>query len=441
MNGPSTLKVAAVAGALLAQVAPLHGQSLPLAAAVDSALATHPALARADAYEASAAEAAAATRGRRWPSLTLQSALTRFQEPMLATPIHAFDPNLLPDFDETLWQSQLMARYTLLDWGARGGTEQAADAAVGAAEAGTRATAAEVIERVATAHLGVISARAVDAAAEARIAALREEVDRSERGLAEGTVAEVEVLRASVVLQDAEATRTTTAGAVLLAERTLARLIGSTAERIAAADLGDVGALRLDTTVPPAAPANPTLDQAARRLDAARARSAAERAPRWPRVDVGAGVNQFGTLDLAPIFEWQAGISLSWELFSGGARAAGIRRAEADVRTAESELEAVELEVETVTDAARTSIESADARVDALTASVGQWEELVRIERLALEAGAGTQRDLLDAEAGLFQARAGLVDATAEAFLARVRLAAAEGRLDRNWISQRSGGS
>ena len=28
--------------------------------------------------------------------------------------------------------------------------------------------------------------------------------------------------------------------------------------------------------------------------------------------------NQFGTLDLAPIFEWQAGVTLSWEIFSGG---------------------------------------------------------------------------------------------------------------------------
>ena len=46
-----------------------------------------------------------------------------------------------------------------------------------------------------------------------------------------------------------------------------------------------------------------------------------------------------------------------------------------------------------------------------LTAAVEQWDELVRIERLALDAGAGTQRDLLDAESGRYQARAGLVEA------------------------------
>ena len=256
-----------------------------------------------------------------------------------------------------------------------------------------------------------------------------------------GTAAEVELLRASVALRDAEATRTSTSGAVLLAERTLARVIGTTPDHVASASLAPADALRLEVQAGDGTTAHPMVVQARERGDAARARADTERGPRWPRLDLTAGINQFGTLDLAPIFEWQAGIALSWEIFSGGSRSASIRRAQADLRAAESEIASVELEIATAADAAQTSMEAADARVDALTASVGQWEELVRIERLALEAGAGTQRDLLDAEAGLYQARAGLVEARAEAFLARVRLADAAGRLDRNWIMQMSGGS
>jgi outer membrane protein len=418
-----------------------HAQSLPLAAAVDSALATHPALARAQAYELSAAEVASGARGRRWPSVSLRSGLTHFKEPMLATPIHAFDSNLLPDFNETLWQSQLLANYTLLDWGSRSGTIGAADAQQRAAQAATRATRAEVIERVSEAYLTVVSARAVDEASAARIAALEEERDRAQRGLDAGTAAEVEVLRASVALQDAEAQRTTTSGAVLLAERTLARVIGTSHERVATADLGSADLLRLDAPTVDAGLSNPMVAQARERTEAARAWSAVESGPRWPRLDLSAGINQFGALDLAPIFEWQAGVTLSWDIFFGGARSAAIRRSEADVRAAESDLAAIELEVATAVDAARTSIAAADARVVALDASVAQWDELVRIEALALEAGAGTQRDLLDAEAGLYQARAGLVEARAEAFMARVRLASAEGRLDLHWIMQMSGGS
>jgi outer membrane protein TolC len=437
---PTALGALLLAGGL---AGPGHAasQSLPLASALDSAFATHPALARAEALELGAAEGASTVRGTRWPSLSLRSALTHFQEPMLATPIHAFDPNLLPEFDETLWQSQLFARYTLLDWGSRSGRVGTADAQLHAAEAATRATQLQLIETVAEAYLRVLSARALDTAAGARIEALEEERARAERGLAAGTAAEVELLRASVALQDAEANRTTTSGAVLLAERTLARVIGTTPDRIASATLSDVGAFRLAEGGPPGDSVNPVVEQAARRAEAARSRSSSERGPRWPRLDLSAGVNHFGTLDLAPIFEWQAGVSLTWDIFSGGARSATVRQAEAELRAAESELASIELDVATAVDAARTSTEAADARVGALTASVEQWEELVRIEGLALEAGAGTQRDLLDAEAGLYQARAGLVEATSEAFLARVRLAGAEGRLDRTWIVQMSGGS
>jgi outer membrane protein len=139
--------------------------------------------------------------------------------------------------------------------------------------------------------------------------------------------------------------------------------------------------------------------------------------------------------------EWQAGVQLSWSIFSGGGRSAAIRRAEADVFAAESDLAEIALDVETRIDAAMTAIESADARVEALEASVGQWEELVRIEALALEAGAGTQRDLLEAEAGLFQARAGHVGARSDAVMARVSLAGARGVLDRRWITDMMGES
>jgi outer membrane protein len=183
------------------------------------------------------------------------------------------------------------------------------------------------------------------------------------------------------------------------------------------------------------------LAQAGFRADAARARARGERSGRWPQLDLDAGILQFATPSDNPTFEWQAGVRLSWGLFSGGARRSSIRRAEAELSAAEHDREAIALELATSEDAARTALESADARVTALAASVGQWEELVRIETLALDAGSGTQRDLLDAQAGLYQARAGHVQATVQAFLARVRLAAAQGRLDRSWILDPRGDS
>ena len=79
--------------------------------------------------------------------------------------------------------------------------------------------------------------------------------------------------------------------------------------------------------------------------------------------------------------------------------------------------------------ATRAAVEEAAARRNALEASVVQWEEVARIEALALAAGAGVQTDFLRAQASLFQARAGRTAAVADESLARVRLARAQADL------------
>ncbi|NIP83667.1 MAG: TolC family protein, partial [Gemmatimonadetes bacterium] len=57
------------------------------------------------------------------------------------------------------------------------------------------------------------------------------------------------------------------------------------------------------------------------------------------------------TLTGEHVFEWQAGVRLSWPVFTGGARSASIRGAEARLRTARAELERTELEAEAAVDA------------------------------------------------------------------------------------------
>src|SRR5690606_24171249 len=101
------------------------------------------------------------------------------------------------------------------------------------------------------------------------------------------------------------------------------------------------------------------------------------------------------------------GVELSWPIFTGGATRAAVARARAELDAARSELEVVRLETEQAVDVARTALVEAEAMAEALAIAVSQWEEVARIEALALDAGSGVQADLLSAQAGLFQARAG----------------------------------
>ncbi len=425
-----------VLGALLACTVPATGldaQNLTLTAAIDSALATHPTIRGVQARIQQVAEGTSATRATRWPSVGLDMSLTHFQDPMLVQPIHSFNPTDLPRFDETLLQGRLGARYTLFGDG-RGARIDGAEATLEEARAQGRVTEEALIESVTAAYLGVLSSRAVLESATARVTSLAEEEARARRAFAAGTAAEVEILRAAAATQDARAQQTTAAASATLAERGLARLMGRPAAGLLGAAMVDVAVI--EQPDPRGIADDARVVRAERSVLASEARLSEHRSEWYPRFDLTAGLLDFASLEGSHVFEWQAGIQMSWAVFSGGARRSSIRGAQAELLSAESELAAMRLQVDQETDEARSAIEAADARRDAFAVSVRQWEELARIERLSVEAGTGVQSDLLRAEAGLFQARAAYTNARYEAVLARVRLARTQGVLDRTWLNE-----
>ena len=415
---------------------PATAQVLTLAEAVDAALAAHPSVAAASARVDAAHGAGDAARATRLPGASVEATLTRFQEPMVVAPFHSLDFSDPPVFDRTLVQGRLAAAYTLFDGGERSARIDGADAMAEAQRHGLSYTQMTVLEETASAYVGVLSTQSLLEAALAQVEALREEAGRAQQRFDAGTAAELEVLRASASLQEALAQQASAEARVGLARRGLARQMGVDPSSLSAASL-------VDLTVA-AAPASPTTDgsrspivlQADRAAAAAQARLSQERAGRLPTVQAGAGLLDFGTLDDSHVLEWQAGLQVSWPLFTGGARSASVRRAEAELAAAQSDVEAARLRVTQAVDAAETSVVEADARTEALEVAVTQWEEVARIEALALEAGSGVQSDLLRAQAGLFQARAGHARARYDAVLSRVRLARAQGTLDRTWIDE-----
>jgi outer membrane protein TolC len=402
---------------------------LTLGEAVDRALRAHPAITAADARIGVAEGMSATARGMRLPDIVLSGGLTLHQEPMVVAPLHSLDPATPPAFDRTLVQSQVGVQHTLYDGGMTRSRIRAADASEEATRSLRTSTEMQVLEETVMAYLGLTTARMVLDAARAQAAALEEERARAERHLDAGSVARVELLTANAVLQEARAEEAAAAARVALAERTLARLMGMEA----LPELALV-AVTLRASSPRAGGgSSPVIRQAEQSVALAQARLSEERATRLPTVRASAGMLDFGAWEHRHALEWRAGMEITWPVFTG-ARGAAVRRAGAEVAAAERELDATRLRMAQEVDEAATAVSSGDERVSALTAAVAQWEEVARIQSLSLEAGAGEQRDLLRAEAGLFQARAGLALASQDALVARVRLARVEGVLSREWI-------
>lgn len=429
-----------LSGPLAAQV----GSAPPgsLAEAVARALEVHPSIEAATAATEAADAGLRAARATRLPSVAVDGSVVRFEEPMLVAPLHRFDPTAVPDFDATLVRGTMAAQYTLFDGGRRGAEVQRARSLVAAGEAARRDAAANLAQRTAEAYLSVLAAREVVAAQARRESALEAEVDRARQFLREGAAPRLEVLRAEAELSSVQADGEAARRRLDLAVTTLGRLLDVAPAELRNASLDEPG---LPTGPPPALlPADTAgsevLDRSpavARARSAARAADAGVAAARsaWlPSVDAQVGYTLYAGGSVDAVAEWQAGVSVRYPVFTGGVRAGAVQRARADAVRADAEARVIREEVARAADAARTAELEARSRVAALEAAVTRFAELARVERLALDEGAGTQSDWLRAEAGLFQARAGLADARYAVIRARVAWGRAVGRLDLDWI-------
>ena len=137
--------------------------------------------------------------------------------------------------------------------------------------------------------------------------------------------------------------------------------------------------------------------------------------------------------------EWNAGLQLSMNLFTGGAIRGGVVRADAASRGATELVRLAELQVGQDLDRARAAVAESHARVRSLEKAAASLAEVARIERLTLQTGSGTQTDYLRAEADLLTARANRVEARHREIAARVELARVTGVLDVAWLARNLG--
>lgn len=413
---------------------------LTLLDAVQQAVQSHPALELAAARSARAQTIVSEARSARMPAVNLDANLTRFGLPMVVAPLHGFDLRNPPIFDRTLSQTSLSAGYTLFDASRGARIEQAADLA-GAATSSAAATRMQVLADVTRAFLRVRTTREVAAAHEHRITALAREHERAALLVEQGRAARVVLLRAAAALSAARADGVSARSDVEVAEGELAwqmsvrvdaiRRLAIAGVRLKAnAERPSVEAARVS-----ARDSSPEIERSRHQMAAAEATRAEARGLRLPRVQLAGRFVEYASGAGHPQGEWQGGAQLSYPVFTGGALQAANDRAAADVRAAAAEMTLTERHIDEAINRAFSALSYARARVDALESAVAQSEEVTRIDRLALDAGAGVQSEYLTAEADLFRARAALTEARALEVLARIDLARASGQLTESWIA------
>lgn len=415
--------------------------SLTIAEAARLALASHPSVAAARALRDGDAAGVREARASRLPSLTVAGSVVQYEEPMVVTPIHGLSAGQTPPFDETLIQGVGSLSYTLWDGGARGARIDGARDRAASSEAAVDESRQMLLADVIDAYLEVLITDQVLGAHARRVEALETERDRVRRLRDVGRAAEVEGLRVDAALASAEAEWTSLRTRLETAERRLARLVG-----LSPADTR-VGLLRSpatpadevperDSVISLAETMSPSLLRARAEAEAASAGVSNARSLRWPTIDLTGNLFNRGSAGGGFEQEWSAGLQVSLPLFTGGATDSRIARAEAESDAARERARSTELKIADAVDRALSAMEEADARAESLDVAVQASAEVARIERLRLETGRGVQRDYLDAEATLLEARAGLARAEYARLTARAQAAQVSGELTLGWIHE-----
>lgn len=445
MRAAPTAPTAWIAVALLAVplvATPAAAQPrLPLEEAVRSALAHHPSVAAARASVERSHAAIDEATAPYYPRLTLGASATRYEEPTIVTPIHGFEPGATPPFDDTVFALRSTLSYTVFDGGIRRADVRSAHAEAEATEASLMGAEQTIVASTLSAYLSVLGERGVLDAHDRRLTALEAERDRVRQLLDVGRAARLELLRIEAAIAAARAERERSVQALEVAERELARTSGLPLDQCRAANL--VAVALLDSTAPDreaalerAQTSSPELDRARRERAAAEAGVDAALGARWPTVELVGDWYDRGGASTDFTAEWEAGLRITHPLFAGGEIRGRVDRASATYRHADESVRLTEFAVSRDVDSAIATIAEADVRAASLAAAAERYAEVVRVERLRLETGTGTQTDYLDAETDLLVTRARLAEAEHASISARVELARITGTLGPDWMDE-----
>jgi len=416
---------------------------LTLADAVRRALESQPSVAAARDNQAAAQASVGEARAPLFPRVAASLSATQYKIGNLVYPLSGISLTNLPLFNSTLSQASVSLGYTLFDFGGRTSQVRLAQAQERKADAALDAASAALVSRVANAYLRVLTTRGVLEAQERELTALDAEARRVAQLEAQGKAAHVEVLRLAAQVSRARADAVGTRAQLDVAERDLTQLVGLTADtagpQLAAVRLVDTTVADRATLVATAEQMSPDVAQARRAAEAAAAGVGAARSSLLPQLQLVAAYVENGHTFTGYRPWWNAGLQLSYPIFTGGSRGSAIRRNEAGERAAGEQLRAARQAAELSVDAALATVAAARATVDALVSAVAQSEEVERIRLLSVQVGSGTETDYLDAEATLLSNRAALVQARHAEIAARIELARVTGVLTPEWLTRTVG--
>lgn len=416
----AALKVASIATLVcLALASPALAAPVGMEDLVARALVDSPTLGSARASADAQAAREGVTRSQYWPQVSANASLA--QTTNVATAVTEARPF-------SLGSTGVQVRQTLFTFGKLAADVDRAEAQTEALREQANLAAVDVAFGVRQAYLGWVQASGLEAQSNEQIK------------FAEATLAEARARYKTGVAARLEVTRAETSVAQARAQLALARATTNQAKRSLSAAIGRTDEIAGE----PAFPATPALanrplpdlrkaaldhpDLRVMRARVASAEASRDAAERAGLPDINAdGSYGLRARDFAGQQNWQAGVGLSWPLFTGFAVTRGAEAARADESATRANLEARRVTVLRDVDNAWLALEGARQAVPAAKTAVDAARANLEQARGRYRAGVGSIIEVADAQALVASAQADWVRATTSHHLAIATLMRALG--------------
>lgn len=154
----------------------------------------------------------------------------------------------------------------------------------------------------------------------------------------------------------------------------------------------------------------------------------AQRGAYWPTLGAGASLGQGGPALNNLTWNWNAGVTLTWQLFQGGLTNAQVREEEAALAQSAAQLDQARQQVRLELEQALLSVRAAKATLGATHDAVLSAREQLQLAEGRYQSGAGSSIELSDAQLAVNNAAAQAVQADQKLATARAQLLKALGR-------------
>ncbi len=328
------------------------------------------------------------------------------------------------DVQNQTWNIQFQGSQLIFDGGATIAGIQAGGAAYESAFFSLRSTIDNIVSQIITQFYQIVLNRALIVAQQQNVALLQQQVQDQQNRYEAGTVPRFNVLQAEVQLANAKPPLIQAENNYRIALYQLVQLLGMDYPKGHPSEVpfnvvGTLGynlrRVNADESIRIAIARNPSL-KAQRQNILVNASNVNVQIAGWlPTINANAGyeyTNDLASSNLAQTVQgWFFGATGTWNIWDGGATYGRVAQAKAQLMQAKNNYDNSIRQVVLDVQVAISNLQQAQETIDATTASVVQATEALRLSRERLDAGAGTQLDVLNAQTQLLTAQSNVLQA------------------------------